>query len=262
MPSRSEVFVTPIMTLGYTTQPEDQAKSYGTQTVSTTLILLSAEAIPGAVKTPRRNFDFGCPSPTPSPIQSETPSEVDAALKTKGLEPLTRSEPSTTPTENRKSEGAILVEFILEIVVGYLGGALSLGLLESYFWHFQFLVRGKSALRGGTVIWMICTAGLGYFFAKKEKAVKSEVERQAMREWIKERGAREKLALWWKWAFTWKYPDVLAEVRREAREKEALSQQVELRMFERWRGDSEGNLDLRLVMEQVPPQEPPPAYKS
>jgi hypothetical protein len=102
-----------------------------------------------------------------------------------------------------------------EILGGVLPFAIlfSLGLCESFFW-FSRLMHGQFALRGGTVIWGLMTMGLGLKLIKmQEKRPRLSRELLGYQELWERLSRPEKLGMWLKWGFRWKYPvELLGEI--------------------------------------------------
>ncbi|TGZ78658.1 hypothetical protein EX30DRAFT_133265 [Ascodesmis nigricans] len=96
----------------------------------------------------------------------------------------------------------------LGVVFGFL---LILGFFESYH-HFTQLMRGKGALRLGTVSWVFI-----FIFAacliRRERRRKNAEEKRRLKEYWERLPRKRRLALWLKHGFTWRYPPFLVHIR-------------------------------------------------
>ncbi|TGO87942.1 hypothetical protein BPOR_0194g00130 [Botrytis porri] len=95
------------------------------------------------------------------------------------------------------------------VPVGWVVLWLLVGLLESWL-SFKGIMLGMNRKRGVPYAWccismfFLCCTGPTY------KAKSVEEQERLKTQW-KEMGAGKKLALWLKWGFRWKYPDMLGE---------------------------------------------------
>ncbi|KAK8038479.1 hypothetical protein PG993_006890 [Apiospora rasikravindrae] len=84
-----------------------------------------------------------------------------------------------------------------------LPGLFVLGFLESFFW-FRQLMRGRRALRLGTLCWTFCSGWVACF--TRVSPARDVADQPALVEQWKAMSAREKWLLWLKWGFRYKYP--------------------------------------------------------
>ncbi|KAK8095068.1 hypothetical protein PG997_001753 [Apiospora hydei] len=84
-----------------------------------------------------------------------------------------------------------------------LPGLFVLGFLESFLW-FRQLMRGRRALRLGTLCWTFCLGWVACF--TRVSPARGVVDQPALVEQWKAMSAGQKWRLWWKWGFRHKYP--------------------------------------------------------
>lgn len=78
-----------------------------------------------------------------------------------------------------------------------------LGFVESYFW-FRRMMLGKSALRLGTVCW--CCLSLWFILLTRKSPTRSAEDQVLLKQYWATLGAGERIKLWFKWGFRWRYP--------------------------------------------------------
>ena len=99
--------------------------------------------------------------------------------------------------------GGSLQTYILVIII-VIPSVFVLGFVESYFW-FTKLMKGRSALRGGTLLWVFISLWTACLIRSENAGVDPEWRKEAEAKW-KARGLGEKLKLWLKYGFHWSYP--------------------------------------------------------
>lgn len=78
-----------------------------------------------------------------------------------------------------------------------------LGFIESYFW-FRRMMLGKSALRLGTVCW--CALSLWFILLTRKSPTRNGEDQALLKQYWATLGAGERIKLWFKWGFRWRYP--------------------------------------------------------
>ncbi|KAK2590138.1 hypothetical protein QQS21_012191 [Conoideocrella luteorostrata] len=89
------------------------------------------------------------------------------------------------------------------ILLTVLPGIFLLGFAESYFW-FRRLMMGQSALRVGTVSWILLCLPL--VFLTRRIPARSTEDQQDLRTQWKEKKLSQSLGLWLSWGFRYRYP--------------------------------------------------------
>jgi len=104
------------------------------------------------------------------------------------------------------SSGCTSLKTWIIIIATILPALFLIGFLESFLW-FRRLMIGKSALRFGTVSWVLLSLWVVCFTRKQ--AARSLEDQKALREQWKSWGFGKKLGLWFKWGFRHRYPTEL-----------------------------------------------------
>ncbi|KAH3955620.1 hypothetical protein HBI56_019800 [Parastagonospora nodorum] len=89
------------------------------------------------------------------------------------------------------------------VIASVIPGLFLLGFLESWFW-FRRLMIGKSAMRFGTVCWILISL-LVLCFTRMQDARSKEDQKILQEKW-KNMGSGAAFKAWWKWGFRHKYP--------------------------------------------------------
>lgn len=106
-----------------------------------------------------------------------------------------------------------------------LPGLLVLGFAESFFW-FRRLMRGRSALRLGTVCWVLLSAWV--LCMTRKSPARPAADLPALEAQWAALSPGEKWRLWWRWGFRHKYPvDLLGPDPRHAVAAGAAEAKVE-----------------------------------
>jgi hypothetical protein len=98
--------------------------------------------------------------------------------------------------------GTSLLTWII-IIATVIPGLFLLGFLESWFW-FRRLMTGKSAMRFGTVCWVLISLWVLCFTRMQD--ARSKEDQQLLQEKWKNMGSGTALKAWLKWALRHKYP--------------------------------------------------------
>jgi len=89
------------------------------------------------------------------------------------------------------------------VIASVIPGLFLLGFLESWFW-FRRLMMGKSAMRFGTVCWVLISL-LVLCFTRMQDARSKEDQKLLQEKW-KNMGSGAAFKAWWKWGFRHAYP--------------------------------------------------------
>jgi hypothetical protein len=89
------------------------------------------------------------------------------------------------------------------IIASVIPGLFLLGFLESWFW-FRRLMLGKSAMRCGTVCWILISLWV-LCFTRMQDARSKEDQKLLQEKW-KKMGSGAAFKAWWRWGFRHKYP--------------------------------------------------------
>lgn len=92
------------------------------------------------------------------------------------------------------------------IIATVIPGLFLLGFLESFFW-FRRLMRGKSAMRCGTICWVLISLWILCFTRMQDR--RSAEDQKLLAEKWKGMGGGAKFKAWLKWGFRHRYPEVL-----------------------------------------------------
>ncbi|KAI4644902.1 hypothetical protein J4E93_005700 [Alternaria ventricosa] len=92
------------------------------------------------------------------------------------------------------------------IVACIIPGLFLLGFLESWFW-FRRLMLGKSAMRFGTVCWILMSLWVLCFTRMQDR--RSKEDQKMLAERWKNMGSGAAFKAWWKWGFRHRYPEEL-----------------------------------------------------
>ncbi|TGZ82327.1 hypothetical protein EX30DRAFT_370981 [Ascodesmis nigricans] len=98
-----------------------------------------------------------------------------------------------------------LKTFVIAICA-IIGCLLLFGFVENYLW-FRRMMIGKSALRLGTVSWVLISLW-GICLIRKSRNRTPDQQKILRQRW-NAMGGGEKWNLWWKWGFRWRYPEAL-----------------------------------------------------
>jgi hypothetical protein len=99
--------------------------------------------------------------------------------------------------------GTPLMTWII-VIATVIPGLFLLGFLESWFW-FRRLMTGKSAMRFGTVCWVLISLWV-LCFTRMQDARSKEDQKLLQEKW-KTMGSGAAFKAWWKWGFRHKYPE-------------------------------------------------------
>lgn len=89
------------------------------------------------------------------------------------------------------------------IIASVIPGLFLLGFLESWFW-FRRLMMGKSAMRFGTICWVLISLWI-LCFTRMQDARSTEDQKMLRENW-KNMGSGAAFKAWWKWGFRHAYP--------------------------------------------------------
>lgn len=89
------------------------------------------------------------------------------------------------------------------VIATVIPGLFLLGFLESWFW-FRRLMMGKSAMRRGTVCWVLISLWVLCFTRMQD--ARSKEDQVLLQEKWKNMGSGAAFKAWWKWGFRSKYP--------------------------------------------------------
>lgn len=89
------------------------------------------------------------------------------------------------------------------VLATVLPGLFVLGFIESFFW-FRQLMRGRRAMRLGTLCWCLCSGWVVCF--TRVTPARDVADQPALCEQWKAMSAGQKWRLWWKWGFRHRYP--------------------------------------------------------
>lgn len=89
------------------------------------------------------------------------------------------------------------------VIATVLPGLFLLGFLESWFW-FRRLMTGKSAMRFGTVCWVLISLWVMCFMRMQD--ARSKEDQKLLQEKWKAMGSGAAFKAWWKWGFRHAYP--------------------------------------------------------
>jgi hypothetical protein len=89
------------------------------------------------------------------------------------------------------------------VVATVIPGLFLLGFLESWFW-FRRLMMGKSAMRFGTVCWVLISLWVMCFTRMQDS--RSKEDQKLLQEKWKSMGSGAAFKAWWKWGFRHAYP--------------------------------------------------------
>ncbi|KAK8133430.1 hypothetical protein PG984_005442 [Apiospora sp. TS-2023a] len=89
------------------------------------------------------------------------------------------------------------------VLATVLPGLFVLGFIESFLW-FRQMMRGRRALRLGTLSWTLISGWVACFI--RVSPARDEAEQPALVEQWKALSAGQRWRLWWKWGFRHKYP--------------------------------------------------------
>ncbi|KAK6844668.1 hypothetical protein PG995_014778 [Apiospora arundinis] len=89
------------------------------------------------------------------------------------------------------------------VLATVLPGLFVLGFIESFFW-FRQLMRGRRAMRLGTLCWTLCSGWVLCF--TRVTPARDVADQPALEEQWKAMSAGQKWRLWWKWGFRHRYP--------------------------------------------------------
>ncbi|KAI4943302.1 hypothetical protein J4E91_009501 [Alternaria rosae] len=92
------------------------------------------------------------------------------------------------------------------IIASIIPGLFLLGFLESWFW-FRRLMLGKSAMRFGTVCWVLISLWVLCFTRMQDR--RSTEDQKMLAERWKNMGSGAAFKAWWKWGFRHRYPEEL-----------------------------------------------------
>ncbi|KAI4646245.1 uncharacterized protein J4E78_009166 [Alternaria triticimaculans] len=92
------------------------------------------------------------------------------------------------------------------IIACIIPGLFLLGFLESWFW-FRRLMLGKSAMRFGTVCWILMSLWVLCFTRMQDR--RSNEDQKMLAERWKNMGSGAAFKAWWKWGFRHRYPEEL-----------------------------------------------------
>ena len=92
------------------------------------------------------------------------------------------------------------------IVATVIPGLFLLGFLESWLW-FRRLMLGKSAMRFGTVCWVLISLFILCFTRMQDR--RSAEDQKMLAEKWKNMGSGAAFKAWWKWGFRHRYPEEL-----------------------------------------------------
>ncbi|KAI4712266.1 hypothetical protein J4E89_002532 [Alternaria sp. Ai002NY15] len=92
------------------------------------------------------------------------------------------------------------------IIACIIPGLFLLGFLESWFW-FRRLMLGKSAMRFGTVCWILMSLWVLCFTRMQDR--RSAEDQKMLAERWKNMGSGAAFKAWWKWGFRHRYPEEL-----------------------------------------------------
>jgi hypothetical protein len=90
------------------------------------------------------------------------------------------------------------------IIATVIPGLFLLGFLESWFW-FRRLMMGKSAMRFGTVCWILISLWLLCFTRMQDR--RSPDDQKLLAEKWKNMKSSSAFKAWWKWGFRHRYPE-------------------------------------------------------
>ncbi|KAJ4372918.1 hypothetical protein N0V83_003209 [Neocucurbitaria cava] len=89
------------------------------------------------------------------------------------------------------------------VIASVIPGLFLLGFLESWFW-FRRLMMGKSAMRFGTVCWVLISLWVLCFMRMQDR--RSKEDQKLLAEKWKNMGSGAAFKAWWKWGFRHAYP--------------------------------------------------------
>ncbi|EOA87535.1 uncharacterized protein SETTUDRAFT_161082 [Exserohilum turcica Et28A] len=92
------------------------------------------------------------------------------------------------------------------VVASVIPGLFLLGFIESWFW-FRRLMMGKSAMRFGTVCWVLISLWILCFTRMQDR--RSREDQKLLAEKWKNMGSGAAFKAWWKWGFRHRYPEEL-----------------------------------------------------
>jgi hypothetical protein len=92
------------------------------------------------------------------------------------------------------------------VIACLIPGLFFLGFLESWFW-FRRLMMGKSAMRFGTVCWVLISLWVLCFTRMQDR--RSADDQKLLAEKWKNMGSGAAFKAWWKWGFRHRYPEEL-----------------------------------------------------
>ncbi|KNG51754.1 hypothetical protein TW65_01151 [Stemphylium lycopersici] len=98
------------------------------------------------------------------------------------------------------------VRYWIIIVASVIPGLFLLGFLESWLW-FRRLMLGKSAMRFGTVCWVLISLFILCFTRMQDR--RSPEDQKLLAEKWKNMSSGAAFKAWWKWGFRHKYPEEL-----------------------------------------------------
>ncbi|KAK3897683.1 hypothetical protein C8A05DRAFT_47778 [Staphylotrichum tortipilum] len=99
--------------------------------------------------------------------------------------------------------GCVALATWIIVVATILPALFVFGFIESYFW-FRRMMLGKSALRLGTVCW--CCLSLWFILLTRRSARRTVADQALLKQYWATLGAGQRIKLWFKWGFRWKYP--------------------------------------------------------
>lgn len=105
-------------------------------------------------------------------------------------------------SERKRYKGKMKTWILIIIIL--LPCIFVLGFVESYFW-FTKLMKGRSALRGGTVLWVFISLWAACLIRSENAGADQDWREKAEATW-NARGPGEKLKLWLMYGFRWSYP--------------------------------------------------------
>lgn len=101
--------------------------------------------------------------------------------------------------------GSYLRTYII-VIASVIPALFLLGFLESWFW-FRRLMMGRSAMRFGTISWVLISLWILCFTRMQDR--RSKEDQKLLAEKWKNMGSGAAFKAWWKWGFRHKYPEEL-----------------------------------------------------
>ncbi|KAJ8106455.1 hypothetical protein OPT61_g9526 [Boeremia exigua] len=145
------------------------------------------------------NYEYYITSCTPPPAQYTGSTRTSGGS---GGSSRTGSSDSWTDYQACYFGGCTSLKTWIIIIACVLPGIFLLGFLESWFWYTR-LMKGKSAMRGGTICWILLSLWV-LCFTRMQDARSKEDQKLLQQQW-KEMPAGKKFKNW-SWGFKRRYP--------------------------------------------------------